>query len=322
MAFTTAPMDAPQGQPTRIQEPSQFDLPVKEFIGYDPASRQPSPLEQGKPAAKPQVAAPVTAPEANPSQPGTDESTSEPEAQESVQLSPKISALARKEAATRQRELRLQQREKELATKLADAEKYAALKAKIASKDYAAAEELGLTYEEYTQYLLTKQAGEKPEEQRFRKVEEELNNLKKSREEEETREYEANQVLWKKEIAKIIDASDEFSTIKELGAQDIVLQHINDSFEEDGVELTAEQAAKEIEDALVERASKYANLSKIKKSQETKVLGPPKTSPTTLTQNMTVTSQKAATKPFHLMSESEQIAEAFRRVQEQKLQKR
>jgi hypothetical protein len=36
---------------------------------------------------------------------------------------------------------------------------------------------------------------------------------------------------------------------------------------------------------------------------------------------MTQSSKKTASRPFHLMSESEQIAEAIRRVNEQKLRR-
>jgi hypothetical protein len=103
----------------------------------------------------------------------------------------------------------------------------------------------------------------------------------------------------------------------------MVIRHINDSFEEDDVELTVEQAAKDIEDALLERASKFASVSKLKnKTSENKVLGAPKSSVKTITQNMTTTPKTSpASKPFHLMSESEQLAEAIRRVQAAKLQR-
>ena len=110
----------------------------------------------------------------------------------------------------------------------------------------------------------------------------------------------------------MVSGSEDFSSIKELGAEEIVLQHINDSFEEDGVELSAEEAAKEIEAALVARAEKFASLTKLKKQQETRTLPPPKASKT-ITQNMTTTPVKSSTKPMHLMSESEQWAEATRR---------
>jgi len=319
MPFTTQDIAQPAPAPQANAEPSQFNLPVKEFIGYDPKGTT---TVTGSERVKPESEA-ASEPEAenkDPKQVDNPEEEKKPE--ESVTLSPKISAIARKEQAQRQREQALKQREKDLADKLAKAEKYDQLRQKLDAKDYSAADELGMSYEEYTQYLLNKQAGADPTEQRFRKIETENEALKHALEEKETEEYQANQALWKEAIEKAVAGSDEFSTIRELKAEGAVLQHINDSFEEDGVELTVEQAAKEIEDALVKRAEKLSSISKLKKGVSgEKVLGPPKTQPRTLTQNMAATSVKSKPKPFHLMSESEQIAEAIRRVQEAKLQR-
>ena len=258
----------------------------------------------------------------NATQPSKVDETVAPEV-ESVTLSPKISALARKEAAQRQREQAFKQREQSFEARLAQAEKYEKLQAKIAAKDYSAAEELGLTYDEFTNYLLNKQQGEKPEEQRFRQVEEKLSNFEKAQAERVEQEYVANQSLWKQEIAKVISENEAFLNIRELGAQEAVLAHINDSFEEDGTELTVEAAAKDIEDELEKRAERFASLTKIKnKAQEqTKVLGPPKAGMTTLSNQMTTTPKTSQSKPFHLMSESEQLAEAIRRVNAAKLQR-
>ena len=314
MGFTVEAMEvAPQGLPTN--QPNQFDLPSKEFVGYDPKGTTTvtgSPIE--RPAA-PNVKQGNTTEATEPAEPAKPE--------ESVNLSPQISALARKEQAQRQRERALSQREKELTARLADAEKYQQLKAKIAAKDYSAADDLGMTHDQYTQYLLDKQAGEDPAEQRYRKVESELERLKKNQEEQTIQEYQANQNLWKQEIAKVIDATEEFSTIKELGAQAAVLRLINDAFNEDNLELSVEQASEMVEKELFARAEKLASVSKIKTKYEgePRQLGAPKPSPKTITQNMTVTSEKSKSKPFHLLSESEQIAEAIRRVQAAKQQR-
>lgn len=306
MGFTT---EAIEVAPTQkgYTGPNEFDLPVKEFTGYD--------LTTAKSAQKPAE---------NPKQENTGvqaEGTPAQQEEPSVTLSSKMSAIARAEMADRKRKQSLDQREKDLAEKLAKAEKFDQLQAKLTAKDYSAADELGMNYDEYTKYLLDKQAGENPEEQRYRKLEDRLSASEKALEEKELREYETNQSLWKQEISKLVTENEAFSTIKELGAEAIVLQHVNDSFEEDGIELTAEQAAKEIEDELVKRAEKFASVSKIKQKFEAPAqkLGPPKTAPKTITQNMTVTSQKQASKPFHLMSESEQIEEAMRRVNAERI---
>lgn len=306
MAFTVAPMEAPKLAPLNPLEQNQFDLPVKEFIGYDIKANAPRPQE----------------PDAT--QPNTVEEKEEPTSTESLALSPKISALARKEAAQRLREAQFRQREKSLEARLAQAEKYEKLQARLAAKDYSAADELGMSYEEYTNYLLTKQAGEKPEEKRFRSLEDELSSLKKDKEEQVARDYQANQALWKKEISTVVSDAEAYPEINFVGAeaQAAVLQHINDSFDQDDVELSAEEAAKEIESYLAERALKLSESPTLKKKFEaSKTLGPPRSAPKTITNQMTTTPTKQSSKPFHLMSESEQIAEAIRRVQAAKLQR-
>ena len=314
MPFTIEDMEAAPSIPTHSQEPSQFNLPSKEFVGYDPKGTT---SITGSQIVRPNSEAPKD-PE-TPKQPDTEEEKKKPE--DSLPLGSKLSAIARKEQAQRQRERALAQREKDLADKLSKADKYDQLRSKLEAKDYSAADELGMSYDEYTQYLLNKQASTDPTEQRFRKIETENESLKRALEEKETQEYQANQALWREAINKAVAENDEFSTIRELKAEAAVLQHINDSFEEDQVELTVEQAAKEIEEALLKRAEKFSSVSKLKRGsgEEAKVLGPPKTTPKTLTQNMAATSVKSKPKPFHLMSESEQLAEAIRRVNEAKL---
>jgi hypothetical protein len=315
MPYTTESIE-PAQLGTVTNQPNQFNLPVKEFVGYDPkgtttvtgSNRADTPKETG-------IATDTTTPSEAP--------IPEVPKEELVTLSPKVSALARKEQAQRQREKELATKERSFADKMSDAEKYRKLTEKIKNKDYSAIDELGVPYEEIVKHELNKEASKNPEQERVRKVEEELAALKKQREEDAVKEYQANQALWKQEIVKAVTNSEEFSTIRELSAEDIVLQHINDSFEEDDVELTVEQACKDIEQALFERAEKFASVPKLKnKAPEAKVLGAPKPSAKTITQNLTTTPKSApSSKPFHLLSESEQITEAIRRVQAAKLQR-
>ena len=309
MAFTIDPSTAPPiANPTGLAE---FDLPTKEFIGYDPKGHF---SITGTPIQK--------APAPDPKQENVTEVPVESAVpEESIKLSPQLSALARKEQAARRRDQALTQREQSLADRLAKAEKYEQLQAKIAAKDYSAADDLGLSYDQYTQYLIDKEKGADPNEQRYRTLEERVKAAEKNQAEQINKEYQQNQLLWKAEIAKVVSENPEFSTIKELGLEDAVLQHVNDSFDEDDVELTAEQAAREIEKYALERAEKFASVSKIKSraAEPPKVLGAPKSSPKTITQNMTVTSQAPSKKPMHLMSEAEQWAEATRRYQEERL---
>ena len=313
MGFTTEPMIMPP-QGKTLPEPAQFDLPVKEFIGYDTKGTTTI-------TGSPLVNKVETAPE--PTEPALAPIPQVPPAEESVTLSPKVSAIARKEQALRQKEKMLLQKEKEQSEKFAKAEKYEQLKAKIAAKDYSGLDEEGVAYEDYVKHELNKEASKDPATERVRQLEEKLSQVQKAQEEAVVKEYQANQALWKNEIVRVVSENPEFATIKKAKQEDLVLKHINDSFEEDDIELTVEEAAKDIETALKEKAKEWAALLESEEQvPESKVLGAPKTKINTITQNMTTTPKTAqASKPFHLMSESEQLQEAIRRVQAAKLQR-
>lgn len=234
--------------------------------------------------------------------------------EESVKLSPQLSALARKEQAFRQREQALAQREKDLEAKLAEAEQYGQLKTKMASKDYSEAEKLGLNYEEYVQYKLKQSEGEDPNAAKFKSIEEELKAMKKGQEEKANQEYEETVSEYRKEIASLIASNPDFSSVKELKREDAVLQLILDSWEEDGEELSVEQAAKDIEDFLIDQGKKFSNLPKLKPVEEERKLPPPKPSVKTLTNQMQPTANSQPQKSLQHLSESERYAEARRRV--------
>lgn len=243
-------------------------------------------------------------------------------AAESVRLSPQLTALARKEQAHRQRELALKEREKALEARLAEADQYSQLKTKLGSKDFSAAEELGLEYEGYTKYLLDKQTGEDPNSLKFKTLEDEIQALKKGQEEKATQEYEETVAEYKKEIAKLVAESAEFPMTKKAKKEDAVLQLILDSWEEDSEEMTVEQASKDVENYLKEQAKQWAALidePKVEVEATPQVLPPPRPGSRTLTQQMQPSGiEKKPARSLQHMSESERYAEARRRVLERR----
>jgi hypothetical protein len=240
---------------------------------------------------------------------------------ESVKLSPQLSAFARKEAAYRQRELTLKTREQELEAKLAKAERFTSLESKLASKDFSDLEGLGLTYEEYTKYLLDKQAGEPtPERQQMTKLEQEVADMKAAAAKKADEEFQATVSEYSKEIAKIVDSDPRFLSVKEYGAQEHVLQTILDAWEQDDEELSVEDAAKQVEDFIVEEGKKFTALSKFKTPEpEKKPLPPPRAGLKTLTQQVVAGASKPSTSSLSKLSDSERYAEARRRVEARKL---
>src|ERR1700677_2207120 len=315
MAYEIDSIEAPIGTQ---KSPKEFDLPSKTFIGYDQNAGKPPVAENAaepvKNANSQQTnTAVAAAPEAEPAKP-----------EESVTLSPKIAAVARKEAQVRAREQAIAKREKELEAQLADAKKFAQVREKIAKKDFSAVEELGGKYEDHLKYATDQIERQDPKEERIRQLEANLEAMKKSQEEQASADYENNQNLWREEIKTTVTSNPDFAPILKLGAEDAVLAHINDSFEEDGVKLTAEQAVKDVLGEIKRRYEKFDGAFKSESTAaEGKVLGPPPTRKDvqTITQKMAPTSKAVSKKPLYLMSESEQLAEAIRRVEEEKLKR-
>lgn len=256
----------------------------------------------------------------NPHQPTT---TKEPAAadpatpEESVKLSPQLSAIARKEQAFRQREAVLKQREKDLEAKLAKADQFDQISTKFAAKDYSEAEKMGLSYEEYTKYRLDKMSSEDPQTQALKKLEAEIQAIKTQQEESVSQSFDETVSEYKKEIAKAIAEDPEFSSVKELKREDAVLQLILDTWEEDQVELSVKDACKDIEEFLVEQGKRFSALPKLKTAPavDERKLPPPKPTVRTLTNSMQPSGEeKKPVVSLQSLSEAERYAEARRRA--------
>ncbi len=234
-------------------------------------------------------------------------------------LSPQLTALARKEAKFRQQEQAFKARESAVAAKEAEFGKLAELKAKLANKDYSIFDEIGVSYEDWTQYLLNKGETAKPEIQAINELKDELKSIKTANETNVTKQYEATVNQYKRDIKNLVESNPEYSSIKEKKAEEHVLQHILDTFNEDGEVLTVEQAAKEIEDAILEEAKEYSQLTKLKAQPEqpSKQLPPPKSGLRTLTNTITQTIPSAPRNQFQHLSPKERIAQAVARANKQ-----
>jgi len=253
---------------------------------------------------------------------GSSAAVSAPE--ESVKLSPQLSALARKEQAFRQREQALKAREKEFEERAAEAEKYRQLKERASKNDYSGIEqEFGLNYENHTKYLLEQQAGEDPNSQKFKQLEDEISNLKKEQEENATKQYEETVAAYRKELTQLAETNPEYlkvKSFKDTGADgkdftgiDVAMQFILDSFEEDGTEVTVEDALKLTKKHIEETANKWASFIDKPEAPAQKILPPPKVGSKTLTNDMQP-SGEVKKKPLQYMSDEERYAEARRRV--------
>jgi nitrous oxide reductase len=297
-------------------------LPVAESTAAIPA--QPTPEMrpekvfmpyQARPT-RPQKAADTTAVgqsnnnERVPAEPG--------KAAETVTLSPQMAALARKEQKARQFEQQLKQKEADLAKQLAEVEELKGLKSKLAAKDYSGLDNL-VSYDEYTQYLLNKGTELTPEQKRLQEISQKLETVEKTFQDDIEKRFEAAKQERRTAI-KALAEKPEFHGIKKLQVEEHVLQHILDTWEHESIEITPEQAAKEVLDVLQEKAKAYNAAFHVEQAptgaEDKKELPPLKPAVKTLTNQMTTGEIKRPPRPYSGMSDAERWAEARRRVEE------
>ena len=264
---------------------------------------------------RPKLKAPVGQPATNVSG-----SPAEPGPAETVALSGPAAALARKEQKVRQAELAIKTREAALEAERLEFADLKAMKAKLAAKDYSGLEGQ-VDYNEYTNYLIEKGASADPVQAKLKELDGKIETVEKARLDEVSKRFDAAVAERKKAVNALVDSDSAYSRIKKAGAQEAVLQHILDTWEHDSVDLSPEQAAKEVEELLKENAQKWAALN----SEEplapvegaTKQLPPLKAGVKTLTNNMAATGEiKRPVKSFQGMTDSERYEEARRRAVE------
>lgn len=286
-------------QDTPVQNPSQVS---PEELGAIKAS---SPTSEGQ---KDTVEAPAA----------TKEEPKVAATAEETPLSSQYAVLARKEKQIRQREQALKAREDALkapeAPKAAQAPAFDP--AKYVDKDrltkdpFAVLNELGLTYDELTQLALN---GPRQEDMAFQSeikaLKSELAELKGSQEKTNKNFQDQQETQLKQAVAQIrveakavVNNNPNFETIKETDSVEDVVDLIKRTFDEDGILMTVEEAAQQVEDYLVEEAMKIAKIKKIQQrlqpkaeaSAEQKATSQQKQPITTLTNAVTSSRQLSA----------------------------
>lgn len=208
---------------------------------------------------------PIIAPEVR--QTNVVESPVEATAGKDEQLSPKFAALARKEKILIQRNRELRVREDALKAKEAEYLSAYIPKSKLKEDPMTVINEAGVTYDELVANILNQdpqsQAYKKIE-QRFKELEDRQASAMKAIEEDKNRSYEQAVKQITTEATMLIDADPAYETIKEEGAADAVVELIKQTFDTSGVLMSIEDAAKEVENYLIEEGIRKANLKKVK----------------------------------------------------------
>ncbi len=144
-------------------------------------------------------------------------------------------------------------------------------KDRLSTDTLNALSEAGLTYEQITQLMLNPPPAQDPAtkahiqklEAKLQALEDKQGNVQKNFEDQQTQSYNQALAQIKNEATRLVSSNADFETIKETGSVGDVVDLIERTFKEDGILMTVEEAAKEVEDHLVEEAMKITRIKKI-----------------------------------------------------------
>lgn len=223
-------------------------------------------------------------------------------------LSPQFAALARKEKALRLEAQKIKaEREswkQEQSKSSFNANEYVP-KSRLKTEAINVLMEEGFTLEQIAHMTLSHQDRQDPRvaslQAKIQELENKTTKVESQFTEQQTkdREQAINQI--RNEAKILIDSDPTYETIKAAGRVETVVEHIKQTYDEDGILLSVEDAAKEVEELLVEEAMRLAGLSKIKQRlqpppvEEQKPQEPLKQQPPgmkTLTHGLTASSAK------------------------------
>ncbi len=228
---------------------------------------------------------------------------------------PRLEAMARKERQFHKMRKEIEAEKASWKTKQADYESNYIPKSRLAEDPLTVLTEAGISYDKLTEILLNSPNSNDPT---IRALRAEISSIKsaqdaanKQQEQMQTQQY--NQALKQisNDVKMLVDSDANFETIKETNMQDAVVELITQTFDNDGVLMNIEDAAKEIEEHLMAEALKMSKLKKLQPKLKTEqpVSAPVKqqqlqTTPRTLTNTV------SAQSPVRT-SEKERIARAM-----------
>ena len=197
--------------------------------------------------------------------------------------SQRYAALARREKALRQqaqkqeqaikaREDALAQREAALAAKDQEYKSNYIAKDRFKVDPIQALADAGASYEEITQAILNQTPKDPRVEGHIARLEAKLAALEAANEDAKKSQISAQQAQYdaavkqiKTDAKQLVYTDPAFETVKAMNAVNDVVELITETYNQDGVLLSVEEAAQQVEDYLVEEATKLARIDKIQK---------------------------------------------------------
>lgn len=185
----------------------------------------------------------------------------------------RFAQLARKEKALRIQARQMQEQKKAFEEQQAKIQPQQDWKPRLKTDLIGMLAEAGLTHEEAANALLNS----RPEDVQLRSLKAEIQALKDAQtktvsdvEASQKKAYDQAVKQLTREVTLLVDGNDAYETIKATKSQEAVVSLIEQTYKDDGILLSAEEASQQVEEYLLEEA---VNLSKLKKVQ--KVLSPP-----------------------------------------------
>lgn len=195
------------------------------------------------------------------------------EAVKSDPMSAKFAALARKEKQIRQMARRFQSEKQSLEAQKVEIEKYKNWDARLNNDPISVLLERGYTPDQIAQKLLNQNDPQASYLQKLENKIQELENAQsqslKKMEQAQSVQYEQARKQIASDVKILVDGNEEYESIQAMGAQEAVVELIEQVFNKDGIILPIEQAAKEVEDYCLEQAKKIAGLKKLQAKSET-----------------------------------------------------
>ena len=219
----------------------------------------------GKAAPMPQTSAveavPVKAPEAVEAAPAETKPAHDP-------MAAKYAALAKHQKALRQQQVEIQEQRRAIEQERQLIEQAKTFKQRLTQDPYGVMLEQGLTADQVAALMLQQP---NPEDQKYSLLQQEMKAIKDAQEQARTemqrvqeQQYEDAKKQIRNDVERLVSANDSFETIQTMGATEAVVALIEETFNSEGRLMDLEEAAREVEDYLVEEAMKIAQLKKIR----------------------------------------------------------
>lgn len=237
--------------------------------GEAPASVRHSTQSAELGATPAQAAAAVRQPDTNAGLQGSAPQTEAPALEKVDPLSPKFAILAKREKLLRSREEQIKAKEDAFKAKEAEYSSAYIPKSRLKSEALAVLSEAGISYDEITQQLLSQPGAQidpalQDLQAKNAALEKRLEEISGRMDEGQTNAYKAAVNQLRADVKTSLAGNAEYELVTGLGQEERVVQLIEQTFKDEQRMMTIEEAAKEIEDYLLEEADKVVSIGKVK----------------------------------------------------------